>query len=613
MISTALALLLVMQQGANTTPASGDTTGYWQQHVSYRMVGTLDEATNVLHGVADLTYVNSSPDTLREFYVHQYLNAFRPGSKWSAVDNREGRVRFQHLRDPDYGYERFTATPTFDNVAIAPDYPGSPDSTVAHFRLARALAPHDTLHVHFEWDARLSTVLRRNGRAGRSYDFAQWYPKVAVYDRAGWEPNPLVPAGEFYGEFGTYDVTLVVPGDEIIGATGVPVSGDPGWASVKRWGQVYIPANAYADVPPGPQPRTVPVGDKVVRFYARNVHHFAWSMSPDYRYEGGIYVRTVPPTHFATWDTVAINVLYRPGDDTTWGGGRVVQRTINALRWLEKTWGPYAYPSFTNLHRLEGGGTEFPMMIMDGGPEYDLILHEAGHNFTYGILANNEWRSGWMDEGLTSYQTSWALGQTPQEVARSGVVPAPPRLAEGYRVNAETMTPAQRGDFALARLDMLGHSQPIGTPAYAFRDFGTYNAMIYNRGELMYSQLRDALGDTTFAAFFHDYYNRWSLKHVDERAMEASAERVSGQRLDWFFREWVHDVGLVDYALAGATTSRTSDGKWLTRATVVRRGDYVHPMPVGVRTAAGWTIGRGNATDDVQVVQVVTSDQPLEV
>jgi hypothetical protein len=264
------------------------------------------------------------------------------------------------------------------------------------------------------------------------------------------------------------------------------------------------------------------VGDKVVRFYARNVHHFAWSMSPDYRYEGGIYVREVPPTHFATWDTVAINVLYRPGDDTTWGGGRVVQLTIDALRWLEKTWGPYAYPSFTNLHRLESGGTEFPMLIMDGGPEYDLILHEAGHNFTYGILANNEWRSGWMDEGLTSYQTSWALGQTPQEVAKSGVVPAPPRLAEGYRVNAETMTPAQRWDFNLPRLDMLGHSQPIGTPAYAFRDFGTYNAMIYNRGELMYSQLRDVLGDTTFAAFFHDYYNRWALKHVDERAMQSS-------------------------------------------------------------------------------------------
>src|SRR5437016_9572895 len=226
--SSAIAVLMVLQQGANTSPASGDTIGYWQQRASYRIVVRLNESDATAHGVADLTYVNNSPDTLREMYVHQYLNAFRPGSKWSAVDADEGRVRFQHLRDPDFGYERFTSVPTFDGVAATPDYPGTPDSTVAHFRLPRALAPHDSIRVHFEWNARPSTTLRRQGRKGHSYDFAQWYPKVAVYDRGGWEPNPLVSAGELYGEFGTYDVTIVVPFDEVIGATGVPVSGDPG-------------------------------------------------------------------------------------------------------------------------------------------------------------------------------------------------------------------------------------------------------------------------------------------------------------------------------------------------------------------------------------------------
>ncbi len=615
MTTTALlAMALALQQGipgATTTPPSGDTTGYWQQHVHYQIVATLDEPAHLVHGTATLVYVNHSPDTLHEMYFQQYLNAFRPGSKWSAVDAREGRVRFQNLKDPDYGFDRFMSTPTFDGVPVAPDYPGAPDSTVAHFTLPHPLAPGDSMVIRLAWDARPSTVLRRQGRRGRSYDFAQWYPKVAVYDRGGWEANPFVPAGELYGEFGTYDVTLVVPADQVIGATGVPISGDPGWAEAKRWGTLYIPRDAYDHVPPAPAV-TVPPNDKAVRFFARNVHHFAWSVSPDYRYEGGIFVRHVPATHFKTWDTVAINVLYRPGDDSTWGHGIAVRRSIQALTWLEKIWGPYAWPQFTNLHRLEGGGTEFPMMIMDGGDQLPLVLHETGHQFTYGILANNEWRSGWMDEGLTSYQTAWALGQTPQQLAREGP-PPPPTLGVGYRAYATTMSAAQARGLGMVRLDLEGHTQPIGTPAYAFKDFGTYNAMIYTRGELMYSQLRDVLGDSVFRAFFHDYYDRWALKHVDEWAMESSAERVSGKPLGWFFHEWVHEVGLVDYALTRATTTEQPNGSWVTRATIERRGAYRHPMPVGVRTDTGWTIARGAWEPDRQTVTITTSERPQEV
>ena len=383
-------------------------------------------------------YVNNSPNTLSEMYVHQYLNAFRPGSKWSAVDERENRERFQNLEEPDYGYERFTTPPVVDGTPVFVDYPGAPDSTVAHFKLPAPLAPHDSVRVVFEWDARPSTVTRRQGRRGRTYDFAQWYPKVAVYDRGGWEPNPLVPAGELYGEYGTYDVTMVVKDDQVLASTGVPVSGDPGWARVSRTGPPRLAAEAYGNLPPAPA-ATVPDGFRAVRFVAENVHHFAWSASPDYRYEGGIVVRPVPKQHFQTWDTVSVHVLFKPGDDTTWGGGRALERTIFAANWLESIWGPYAYPQISNVHRLDPGGTEFPMMIMDGSASQGLILHEFGHVFTYGILGNNEWRSGWLDEGLTDYQTDWAQNLTrPEQASRP---PIPPRLPEGYRVNALTIPP----------------------------------------------------------------------------------------------------------------------------------------------------------------------------
>src|SRR2546425_7124689 len=207
---------------------AGDTTGYWQQNVTYQITAALDEPSGVLTGHARITYVNRSPDTLRDFYVHQYLNAFRPGSRWAAADSAEQRDRFQHLKDPDYAFERITNA-TVMGQALRPDYPYAPDSTIAHWTLPRPLAAGDSLAVEIAWQARPSTVPRRQGRQGRRFDFAQWYPKVVVYDRYGWEDHPLYPAGEVYGEFATYDLALDLPEDQGIRPPGGPGGGQPGW------------------------------------------------------------------------------------------------------------------------------------------------------------------------------------------------------------------------------------------------------------------------------------------------------------------------------------------------------------------------------------------------
>lgn len=596
-----------------TSPAHGDTTGYWQQRVHYTIVATLDERAQKVSARGTLRYVNNSPDTLREMYVHQYLNAFRPASLWSRVDEKEGRDRFQQLEDPYHGYERFTAPVLANGAAVTVSYPGAPDSTIAHLRLPAPLPPGDSLTLTLAWDARASALPRRQGRRGRHWDLAQWYPRVVVYDRGGWQPNPLQPAGEFYGEYGDYDVTLVVANDQVVAATGVPVSGDPGWRRVIRGGSVHTAADAYGDVPAASV--EVPPGHRAVRFIARDVHHFAWTASPDYRYEGGVMVRRAPPARFRTWDTVSLHVLYRPGDDTTWGGGRVLQRSAAAMQWLEGLYGPYAYPQMTVLHRIEGGGTEFPMMQMNGSPSAGLILHEGGHVWTHGILGNNEWRSGWLDEGLTSYQTAWAQALTPKERVANNITAGAPDNARGYRRRAERMLLPRFEvvNVNQARMDLLGRSEPIGTTAHEFRDFGTYNSMIYDRAEVMYSQLRDVLGDSVFVSFLRDYYARWALRHVDERAMRASAERVSGRDLGWFFEQWVHRTGVMDYRLGKVRTRRDGD-RWMTDATVKRSGDYRHPMNVGVLTSAGWTIGRMTKEPyDEEVVTITTAQEPIEV
>ncbi|MDZ7632465.1 MAG: M1 family metallopeptidase [Gemmatimonadaceae bacterium] len=526
---------LAAAQRVGSSPASGDTVGYWQNRASYDIIARLDEARQVIVATGTLRYTNNSPDVLTELFVHQYLNAFRPYSKWSDTDEREGRTRYQNLEDPAYGFERFTARPTVDGTPVTVDYPGSPDSTVAHFPLPRPLRPGQSITVSFAWEARPSTTVRRQGRRGRHYDFAQWYPKVAVYDRGGWQRNALVPAGEFYGEFGDFRVALVLPEDQVVGATGVPVAGDPGWERVKRsTGPVLLQRTAYGLGGASALIPIAPASMRTVVFEAKDVHHFAWTTSPDYRYEGGVYVRSQPrpKTQFRIWDTVGVHVLYRPGDDTTWGRGKVVQRTIDAMKWLEEVYGPYAYPQISAAHRIDGGGTEFPMMMHNGSPSFDLILHEAGHIFTYGIVANNEWRSGWMDEGLTSYQTAWRLGETPQEKAARN-------LATNPRWVAPALDPA-----ALQRRErFISLAEPMSSNAEVFRNFNIYNAMVYDRAEQMYGALRDVVGDVYFRRIWTEYYSRWALKHVDRVAMQKTAERVLGSSLSWFFDQWLDTAG----------------------------------------------------------------------
>jgi hypothetical protein len=646
-----LVFALLQQPTHYSAPPAGDTIGYWQQRANYTVEAVLDERAQVLRATGRLVYVNNSPDTLREFYVHQHLNAFRPGSAWSADDEREGRVRFQNLPDPAHAYERFTATPTFDGVPVTPEYPGAPDSTVVRFALPRPLPPGDTLRVQFAWDARPSLLPRRQGRRGRSYDFAQWYPRVAVYDRGGWQPNALRPAGEFYGEFGDWDVTLLLRDDQVLGTTGVVVAGDPGWRGALRWGVVAAKPDAYAArataesalvdgvvadsvvadsaaaegiaANGGATDRVTtdraavdtaapPPGFKRVRILARDVHHFGWSVSPDYRYEGAYYLRpdSVAQGRVPVWDSVAVHVLYRPGDEATWGSGQVVARTTTTLRWLEEIFGPYGYPQMTVLHRIEGGGTEFPMMQMNGSPSQGLNLHEGGHVYVHGIVANNEWRSGWMDEGLTSYQTAWAQGLTPQERA---LRPRPDRpVAPGYAGHGLTPRPEFAAEMQQTALELQGWAQPIGTRSDLFSEFAIYNSMIYSRAELMFGALRDAMGDEAFRRFLRLYYARWALRHVDEVAMRAAAEAAAGRELDWFFDQWVHDTGVTDYALRDVDVRRDGDG-WVTSARVARQGDYRHPVPVGVQVDTGWVIVRGDPMADEQTLEVRTATEPRAV
>ncbi|MGH2709012.1 MAG: M1 family aminopeptidase, partial [Actinomycetota bacterium] len=328
-------------------------------------------------------------------------------------------------------------------------------------------------------------------------------------------------------------------------------------------------------------------GRKRLRWYAEDVHHFVFALSPDYRYEGGGF------------GDAAVHVLYQAANAPAWG--RVaVERTEAAMAWLEQLFGPYAWPQLSNVERIEpGGGTEFPMLFLDDSPDEGLILHEAGHMYVQGILANNEWRLAWLDEGFANFQRTWLY----QRLGRP--------------------TSYQRSEAEILNLDLDDYSEPVGMPATAFRDYWSYYRMSYTRGELFFHQLRYIVGDDTMLRILRTYYDRWKLKHVDEAAFRAVAEEVSGRDLSAFFAQWLHTTDLYDYAVGKVETRRNGNGAapgggpalkgWSTRVEVVRKGPGQIPIEVAVLAERDTTVVRTDGVAEREWVEVPTDSRPRAV
>lgn len=559
--------------------------GYWQQDAVYTIEAELDEGAELLRAAAIFAYRNRSPDTLDVLYFHLYLNAFRPNSLWARTEQRPA-FDFQSLPPEDQAFQRLTRARA-GGTDLAAEYPYAPDSTVVRLALPVPLAPGDSVVLELEWEARPSTLCRRQCRSGRHYDFAQWYPRIAVYDRGGWQAHPLYPQGEFYGEFARYDVTLDLAADQVVGATGVPLSGDPGWRSASSSSApepMYQRAWYGVVAPPRSPPRLfrsdeAAPGRKRVRFYAEQVHHFAWSVDPAFLYEGGLLEAR---TSDADPVEISIHVLYRPGDEATWGGGIALERTIGALRWLEEVFGSYPYPQLTNLHRLEGGGTEFPMLVMNGSASEGLIFHEVSHQYVHGILANNEWREAWLDEGFAEFLTTWF---------------------QERQVGPGVWT---RKLERAAMLERSGIAEPVGTPAEEFSSFPMYGAMAYTKASLIFRMLRELLGEDAFRLLLREYYARYRLRHVTEDDLRGLADKVSGRSLGWFFDAWLHGTETLDYAIGGVEMEVRADGTWRTFVEIHRLGGIW--MPIAVRVDD--VVVMAESREPRQLVEVVTRQRP---
>lgn len=540
---------------------------YWQQWVHYQMDVSLDTSEHTIKGISKITYVNHSPDTLDKIYMHLYPNAFQVGS-----------VKYREFQRVHYDGGISADNPSYIKIlrfeinskGVLQPVDIKIIDTILEAPLPNPLHPGDTLQFELDW---LHQVREHNGRAGykkSQYDMAQWYPKMVVYDHKGWQNIPFHAMGEFYGEFGIYDVTLDLPGNYIVGATGVITAGDPGWSSVTVDTSIKL-----SDWLESREEKADDFTDRrSVTFHAEQVHDFAWIASPNFLYESG------------EWEGITIHVLYdaQRGQDWT---KEVVRRGERVLEWLSTNFGEYPYPQVTITHALLGGGMEYPMLVMNGSSSEGLIAHEVGHIWFYGILGNNELEEAWLDEGFTTFQTGWyMMKQYPpfgREKSKRDHFGKFRFLQNLFSMN--TILESTRWD--VADFITSGYNTPIAGPARKSLGFSVYRQNAYSKPANMLYNLKGYLGEERFLKAMQAYYDQWKLKHPNEERFRFVMEKVTGEELDWFFNSWLHEKGFADYTLSGWDRKQLSNGEYEVTATIINKGTMEYPLDVEVELANG--------------------------
>ncbi|MEZ4721431.1 MAG: M1 family metallopeptidase [Flavobacteriales bacterium] len=501
-----------------------DAQCYWQQSVAYEMEIDFDHTKHRFNGAQKLTYTNNSPDTLNRVFYHLYFNAFQPGS---AMD-----VRSRTIADPD---ERIKDR----IVALKPDEIGyhhikslrqdgkkvthKVEGTVLVVELAKPILPLESTVFEMEFESQVPVQIRRSGRnnsEGVDYTMTQWYPKMAEYDRDGWHSDAYI-AREFHGVFGSFDVKIKIDPTYVIGGTGVLQATETN-SDKKQW-----------------------------HFKANNVHDFAWAADPK-------FVRKQAKTARGT----ELNFYHLDDEKLHANWNQMIPKAVEMFDIMDATFGEYPYPQFSVMQAGDGG-MEYPMCTMISGTGSlggltSVTVHEAIHNWYYGVLATNELKYPWMDEGFTTYAQNFVL----DSIYRRGSVNPQIRSVASY-VNY-----VKNAD-----------EEPLTTHADHYELNSGYGNAAYSKGCVFLNQLQYIIGDQAFFSGMKQYFNQWKFKHPTPTDLKGVMESVSGLELDWYFEAWIGTTKQVDYAIRQVIF----DGK-STKVLIERVGGIALPLEVLVRT-----------------------------
>ncbi len=378
---------------------AGPSKPYFQQEVNYKISVTLNDTAHLLTGHIAIEYVNHSPDTLGEIWMHLWGNAFKNRqTAFCKQKLRDGSMRFYFAEEKDLGYYKNLdfmvngqkTTWRFDSK--------NPD--IAVIKLPQPLQPGGRITLATPFLLKIPASFSRLGHVETSYQMTQWYPKPAVYDNRGWHAMPYLDIGEYYAEFGSFDVTITLPENYVVGATGILQTPSEIDFLAKKEAESRGKLANGVDKAHDPFPASANTM-KTIRYTAEKVHDFAW-------FADKRFFVLKDTARLASGRTVDCWAMFTASEADLWKKGAFYVR--RAVEFYSEKVGEYPWPHATAVHSAlsAGGGMEYPMITVignSGSPRDldDVITHEVGHNWFYGILASNERDHPFLDEGINSY------------------------------------------------------------------------------------------------------------------------------------------------------------------------------------------------------------------
>jgi Peptidase family M1 domain len=488
---------------------------YFQQTVNYKIDVTLDDEKHRIKGNIDIEYVNNSPDALDKIYMHLWGNAYKNQTTAFAKQQlNQRKLRFFRAKEENLGF--------YENVAFMVDGASTawewdkknPD--IAVITLKKPLLAGEKIHITTPLELKIPSSFSRLGHVNQSYQMTQWFPKPAVYDHKGWHPMPYLDQGEFFSEFGNFDVTITLPENYVVGATGTCQQSTEYEFLQQRVNateaQMKKGFEKTLDFPPSA------TKTKTLRYLADNVHDFAWFADKRFWVLKNEAI-------LATGKKVDCWVMFTNHDAQYWK--KASDYVSRSVKFYSEKVGEYSYPHATAVQSAlsAGGGMEYPMITVIGDVGGDksldvVITHEVGHNWFYGILASNEREHGWMDEGMNTYY-EYLYTQT--------FYPKKNKRARFMNIGDDELMSVGLSWFAAQNEDQA--------PATHSKDFLpiNYGTCMYGKTGKSLEALAAAIDTATYDAMMKAYFEKWKFKHPYPEDFRQHCETFTKRNLSWFF------------------------------------------------------------------------------
>ncbi|WP_081208185.1 M1 family metallopeptidase [Salegentibacter sediminis] len=517
-----------------------NNTAYWQQHVDYKMEVDMNVENFQYTGTQELEYTNNSPDTLDRVFYHLFFNAFQPGSEMDVrsrtIQDPDRRVgdRISKLTPDQQGFLKVSSL-TQDGAKLNYEEVG----TVLEVELQKPILPGEKSVFKMEFNGQVPEQIRRSGRnssEGIALSMSQWYPKLAEYDFQGWHADPYI-GREFHGVWGDFDVKLSIDKNYTVAATGYLQNAD-------EIGHGYTEEAIEAE------------GDKHTwHFVAPKVHDFTWAADPEYIHD----------TRIAE-DGTKLHFFYKDNEEIKENWKNLQSKTEELLLFFNEKIGPYPWDQYTVAQGGDGGMEYAMLTLITGERSFQSLVgvttHEMAHAWFQHLMATNESKHEWMDEGFTSYISSEAMNRVMQTDAEN------------------PHTGSYRGYLQLAN---SGVEQPQTTHADRYSLNAAYGASAYSKGAVFLAQLGYVIGRENLDKTLRRYYEDWKFKHPTPNDFIRVAEKVSGAELDWYLMDWTQTTNQIDYAIKNVEETEGNS----TKITLERLGEMPMPVELSIRFANG--------------------------